>query len=84
MLDKFQFTVIVDAPLAFLKILKTIKELHIDVKYFFIREQRDQGTITLLNISTVNQLADMFTKPLTKKDFEKFRDLIGVKEIKDY
>ena len=29
---------------------------HIDVKYFFIREQQDQGTIALLNVSTVNQL----------------------------
>lgn len=56
---------------------------HIDVKYFFIREQQDQGTIILRNVSTENQLADMFTKPLGQKDFEKFRDRIGVKEVRN-
>jgi hypothetical protein len=54
---------------------------HIHTKYFFIREQQEQGTLILRNIPTENQLADMFTKPLGKKDFEKFRNLIGVKEV---
>ena len=53
---------------------------HIHTKYFFIREQQEQGVI-LRNVPTENQLADMFTKPLGKKDFEKFRNLIGVKEV---
>ena len=54
---------------------------HIHTKYFFIREQQEQRILILRNVPTENQLADMFTKPLGKKDFEKFRNLIGVKEV---
>ena len=56
---------------------------HIDIKYFFVREQQNKGTLILRNVPTKNQLADMFTKPLGQKDFENFRKLIGVKEVKE-
>lgn len=55
---------------------------HIDVKYFFVREQQQIGTILMSSISTHDQLADMFTKPLGRTDFEKFRERMGIREIK--
>jgi hypothetical protein len=55
---------------------------HIDVKYFFVREQQQIGTILMSSISTHDQLSDMFTKPLGRTDFEKFRERMGIREIK--
>ncbi len=56
---------------------------HIDVKYFFIREQQELGAIKMVGISTENQVADIFTKPLARKKFEKFRELIGIREVNE-
>ena len=44
---------------------------HIDIKYFFVQEQQNKGTLILRNVPTKNQLADMFTKPLGLKIFYK-------------
>lgn len=55
-----------------------------DVIYFFIREQQAVGTIKMLGVSTDDQLADVFTKPLPRKKFEKFRELMGIRMIKHY
>ena len=38
---------------------------HIEVRHHFIRNHVEKGNITLSFISTENQLADIFTKPLT-------------------
>ncbi|XP_019255211.1 PREDICTED: uncharacterized protein LOC109233803 [Nicotiana attenuata] len=38
---------------------------HIEVDCHFVRDQVHEGTITLHHISTNDQLADIFTKPLT-------------------
>ncbi len=53
---------------------------HIEVKYFFVREQQQIGIIAMLGISTHDQFAVMFTKLLARADFEKFCDRI--KEVK--
>jgi len=42
---------------------------HIDTKYHFVREQVKAGNIILEKIRTTDNLADLFTKPLTKKEF---------------
>ena len=55
---------------------------HIDVKYFFVREQQQLGTIKMTSIPTDNQLADIFTKPLARKKFERLRELMGIREVK--
>lgn len=55
---------------------------HIDVKYFFVREQQQYGTIKMTSVSTEDQLADIFTKPLAKKKFQKLRELMGIREVK--
>ncbi len=51
---------------------------HIDVKYYFIRDQQENGTIDMQHISTTNQLADIFTKSLPRPRFLMLREMIGV------
>ena len=47
---------------------------HIDVKYNFIREAVENGVIEIKYCSTQNQMADIFTKALSKEKFLQFRD----------
>jgi hypothetical protein len=50
------------------------KMKHIDIKYHVIRDYIEQGQITVKWISTNEQLADMFTKPLPPALFHRFRN----------
>lgn len=45
---------------------------HIDVKLFFIRDLYSKDTFSLKYVKSKNNLADAFTKPLTKNDLYKF------------
>jgi hypothetical protein len=45
------------------------KSKHIDTKYYFVREQVEAGTVVLKKIDTKDNLADVFTKPLTRNQF---------------
>jgi hypothetical protein len=47
--------------------------IHFSVHYHFAREQLENGAINVTYISTRDQLADLFTKPLIKPLFEHFR-----------
>ena len=49
---------------------------HIDVRHHFLREHVDQGTITIVQVSTNKQLADVMTKVLGKESFHRFREYI--------
>lgn len=53
---------------------------HIDIKYHFIREQQEEGKINIQYVSTQDQLADIFTKPLPGPRYEDLRERIGVKK----
>ena len=53
---------------------------HIDVHLHFIREKQDDKTIGIQYISTHDQLADIFTKPLSRITFEKLRAGISVSQ----
>ena len=55
---------------------------HIDVSYHYAREQVDNKIISLKYCRTENMLADVMTKGLTKTQFEKFRDMLGLIKIK--
>ena len=51
---------------------------HIDVKYKFVREKYQSKFFNLEYISTKEQQADIFTKPLDTAKFEMFRNKINV------
>jgi hypothetical protein len=42
---------------------------HIDIRHHFLRDHQQRGDIDVCHISTENQLADIFTKPLDDKRF---------------
>ena len=49
---------------------------HIDIRHYFIRELINNGEIKLEWISTSEQLADIFTKPLPGSIFTNLRNKI--------
>lgn len=51
---------------------------HIDVKYFFVREQQEIGTNKMMQISTKGQIAHILTKPFSRRKFEKLRAMMGI------
>ena len=51
---------------------------HVQIRYHFVREAVEKGTITLEYCSTDNMLADSFTKALARDQFEKLRAGIGL------
>jgi len=52
---------------------------HIDLRHHFIREQIQAGTIAVQWVNTHDQLADIFTKPLTPMPFIRIRDELVVR-----
>ena len=50
------------------------KTKHIEIKYHFLREKVANNEVKLDYVSTKEQLADIFTKPLSKDSFEYLRD----------
>ena len=48
----------------------TPRSKHIGIKYHWFRSHLKQGTIEIRRIDTSAQKADIFTKGLTRKDFE--------------
>lgn len=51
---------------------------HIDVMYHFIREKFTGGFFELNYVPTDDQIADIFTKALSRVKFEKFRSLMNL------
>ena len=51
---------------------------HIDIKYHFLRDCVQRGTIRLEYIQTDELVADIFTKALCRQSFVKFRDKLGL------
>ena len=51
---------------------------HIEVRYYYVRECFERGEINVIQISTQDQLADMFTKALPKMRFRNLCQLMGV------
>ena len=55
---------------------------HMNIRYFFVKDQLAQERITVRHCPTLAMLADFFTKPLQGSLFQKFRDVIlGYKHI---
>jgi hypothetical protein len=51
---------------------------HIDVRYYYIREQVDQGLIKVVKIHTDQQAANGLIKQLNRIKHEKFGRMIGM------
>lgn len=51
---------------------------HIDIRYHFIRETLQEGTIDLCYCPTSEMVADILTKPLSRGQFEKLRLAMGM------
>ena len=49
---------------------------HLNVKYYHFRDAVADGRITIHMVTSENQLGDLYTKPLGKELFEKFRKAI--------
>ncbi|GKB09437.1 hypothetical protein Tco_0837749 [Tanacetum coccineum] len=52
---------------------------HIDIRYHFIKEYVEKGTVELYFVKTEYQLADLFTKALPKERFEYLVHQIGMR-----
>ncbi|GJT60732.1 retrovirus-related pol polyprotein from transposon TNT 1-94 [Tanacetum coccineum] len=55
------------------------KTKHIDIRYYFIKEHVEKGTVELYFVRTEYQLADLFTKALPKDRFEYLVHRIGMR-----
>jgi hypothetical protein len=53
---------------------------HIDIRYHFIRDCVQRGAVRLDYIQTDEQIADIFTKALSRQKFMKFRDQMGLRQ----
>jgi hypothetical protein len=51
---------------------------HIDIQHHFLRDHQQKGDIEVFYVSTENQLADIFTKPLDEKTFCRLRSELNV------
>ena len=51
---------------------------HIDIKYHFVRDVIEEGKLKVCKISTHDNPADMFTKPVPGAKFELCSGLVGI------
>ena len=54
------------------------KTKHIDIRHHFIRDNVEKGKIELYHVSTEDQIADIFTKPLDEKKTLHFIGELGM------
>jgi hypothetical protein len=54
---------------------------HIDIRHHFLRDDVSKGDIKIDEVSTDDQLADIFTKPLDESQFCKLRNELNVIDI---
>ncbi|MCO5603359.1 hypothetical protein L7F22_057509 [Adiantum nelumboides] len=51
---------------------------HIEVHYHYVRERLSAGEISLAYVPTQDNLADLFTKALSREKLEAFRKALGL------
>jgi hypothetical protein len=54
------------------------KSKHIEIQYHYIRDMVQRGAVKLQYVGTNENVADVFTKLLSRVKFEYFRDKLGV------
>jgi hypothetical protein len=57
---------------------------HIDIQYHFLRDHQQKGDIEIAYVSTHNQIADIFTKPLDEKTFSKLRNELNILDSRNF
>ena len=57
---------------------------HIDIRHHFLRDHVAKGDISLENVETENQLADIFTKPLDEARFCSLRNELNVLDLSNF
>jgi hypothetical protein len=57
---------------------------HIDIWYHFLRDHQQKGDIEIAYVSTHNQLANIFTKPLDEKTFSKLRNELNILDSRNF
>lgn len=51
---------------------------HIEIHYHYVNESVKENLIEVCKIATDENIADLFTKPMCKEKFEKFRKLLNI------
>jgi len=51
---------------------------HIDIRHYFLRDNVEKGLISINCCATTNQIADIFTKALSREQFERNRLELGL------
>jgi hypothetical protein len=57
---------------------------HIDIWYHFLRDHQQKGDIKIAYVSTHNQLANIFTKPLDEKTFSKLSNELNILDSRNF
>jgi hypothetical protein len=57
---------------------------HIDIQYHFLRDHQQRGDIEIAYVSTKEQLAYIFTKPLDEKTFTKLRNELSILDSQNF
>ena len=57
---------------------------HIAIRYHFLRDHQQRGDIEIAYVSTKEQLADIFTKPLDEKTFTKLTHELNILDSRNF
>ena len=57
------------------------KTKHVATRFFAVRDDVLEKRVEVLPVDTADNVADFFTKPLGRTKFEKFRGLMGVRDV---
>jgi hypothetical protein len=64
--------------------VKHSRTKHIDIWYHFLRDHQQRGDIEIAYVSTKEQLAYIFTKPLDEKTFIKLRNELNILDSRNF
>jgi hypothetical protein len=57
---------------------------HIAIRYHFLRDHQQKGDIEIAYVNTIEQLADIFTKPLDEQTFTKLRHELNILDSRNF
>jgi hypothetical protein len=61
--------------------LFSARSKHIEARYFFIRELVQAGRIKTRHIRGIDNVADIFTKPLSQEDHQRLVAALGLRGV---